>query len=241
MRPAVLPMIVVALLAGCMQSNTASRAGQTAPVQTTSMPARADTEIRPRTYPPQTNTPPVGWVAPQPAPAAAAQAAGQSDAARPAAPGAAGSASAAPVVAQASMAKPAASAAARPAGSTPQTMEMANPPIPAGYVPSVGPRPDRANAANTGAMAAPKATPGQWHAHLASHRTEEAAIQDWQRRLKNNMKAYGELEPGLIWVDLPGRGSFARLVVGEFANRAEAEALCARLRGPAQYCTPQPN
>lgn len=88
--------------------------------------------------------------------------------------------------------------------------------------------------------AAPKAAAesgnGLWRAHLASHRSEPAAINEWQELLKSNPQAYGELEPLVTWVDVSGRGSFARLTFGEFASQKEANDACAKLRGPGRYC-----
>ena len=39
-------------------------------------------------------------------------------------------------------------------------------------------------------------------------------------------------------VDIPGKGSFYRLQVGQFPNREMAEALCAKLKAQKQDCIP---
>jgi hypothetical protein len=203
--------ILIGLLTGC---DPHQRPG--ADVQPVPAGASAASDIKPRTYPAQTNTAPVGWQPPvqpparvavvSPSPPAAATAPGNGVASLPAT-------------------KP-----------PPQTLEMNNPPVPAGYVPSVGPRPE--SPGMTAGKPAPSTSAGKWHAHLASHRNEEAAIRDWQQRLKASPQVYADLEPSLVWVDLPNRGPFARLVVGEFSARAEADALCGRIRSSVRYCTP---
>lgn len=84
--------------------------------------------------------------------------------------------------------------------------------------------------------AAPSTGTGLWRAHLASHRTESAAINEWQELLKKDPKLYGEFDPAVEWVDVKDRGSFARLLVGGWPERKEADAACAKIRGPQRYC-----
>ncbi len=102
------------------------------------------------------------------------------------------------------------------------------------------PKPAPPKSAPSGMMAAakPAAPPGSglWHAHLASHRTEGAAITEWQELLKKDPKLYGQFDPMIEWVDIKDRGSFARLLIGAWAERKEADAACAKIRGPRRYC-----
>lgn len=77
---------------------------------------------------------------------------------------------------------------------------------------------------------------GLWRVHLASHRTEGAAINEWQELLKKDPRLYGAFDPKIEWVDLKDRGSFARLLLGGWPERKEADAACAKIRGPGRYC-----
>jgi hypothetical protein len=109
--------------------------------------------------------------------------------------------------------------------------------MPAGYKPSVAaPAVPVAKATAAAADKPVSASAGPWRAHLASHRTEGAAINEWQELLKRDPNLYGQFDPRIEWVDLKDRGSFARLMIGGWADRKEADAACARIRGPQRYC-----
>jgi len=160
-------------------------------------------------------------------------------------------------------AAPAATRPARavaPSGNTTATRTAAAPAtatapgLPAGYKPSPSVMDDAAKAAEqqkmaaaTGAMPEPpkmagsmkepgSVTGGLWRVHLASHRTESAAINEWQELLKANPQLYGQYDPLVSWVELQGRGSFARLELVGFPDRKAAEAACAKLRTGTRYC-----
>jgi hypothetical protein len=105
----------------------------------------------------------------------------------------------------------------------------------------------RATPAATGAAPTPPEMAGSmkdmtsvvapgWRAHLASHRTESAAINEWQELLKGNPSLYGQYDPLVEWVDTPNRGAFARLVLVGFAERKDADAACAKIRSSTRYC-----
>src|SRR5690606_9217498 len=104
--------------------------------------------------------------------------------------------------------------------------------------PATKPQPDAP--AKPPAIAAMKAMPasgsGLWHAHLASHRTEGAASREWQELLKKDPRLYGQFDTKIEWVDVKNRGSFARLLLGGWPERREADAACAKIRGPGRYC-----
>lgn len=74
-----------------------------------------------------------------------------------------------------------------------------------------------------------------WKAHLASHRTESAAINEWQELLKGNAALYGQFDPLVEWTDTQ-RGAFARLVLVGFADRKAADDACAKIRSSTRYC-----
>jgi hypothetical protein len=103
------------------------------------------------------------------------------------------------------------------------------PALPAGYVPSAAVMAGAMQDAGAAAMAG-------WRAHLASHRTESAAINEWQELLRGNPSLYGHYDPLVEWVDTPARGSFARLVLVGFAERKDADAACAKIRSSTRYC-----
>lgn len=157
-------------------------------------------------------------------------------------------------------ATPAMPAAAMPTPAMPtQAASMAAPGLPAGYRPSpsvvdnpaaamdqqktaaaAGATPDAPMAAGmmkaAGNGMTGSATTGGWRAHLASHRTEAAAINEWQELLAANPALYGQFDPQVEWADTPGRGAFARLVLTGFADRKAADDACAKLRTGTRYC-----
>ncbi|WP_374466351.1 hypothetical protein, partial [Ferrovibrio sp.] len=59
---------------------------------------------------------------------------------------------------------------------------------------------------------------------------------EWQELLKANPQLYGQYDPLVSWVELQGRGSFARLELVGFPDRKAAEAACAKLRSGSRYC-----
>lgn len=193
-------------------------------------------------YTHQGNTAPVGYQEPEKkAPADAAAAAEQ----KPQGPvpqfmPPAGTAATARQPTARNPASPAPAASAAPAA--PAIVATA-PALPSGY------RPSPAAADDPKAMAA-AATPAPgmagsmkdaagatgWRAHLASHRTESAAINEWQELLRANPSLYGQFDPQVEWVDTPQRGSFARLLLVGFAERKDADAACAKIRSSTRYC-----
>lgn len=134
------------------------------------------------------------------------------------------------------------------------TVVASVPGLPAGYTPSASVVDQPAQAAEqqtlaaaagalptppelAGSMKAGMATmpDGSWRAHLASHRTESAAINEWQELLRANPALYGQFDPQIEWVDTQ-RGSFARLLLVGFADRKAADDACAKLRSATRYC-----
>lgn len=193
----------------------------------------------------QGNTAPVGYTEPE-KPAESAVAAPAATAAMPAA-------SPAPTrTARAAPQQPAGNAAANRTAAAPAA--VAAPGLPAGYKPSPSVMDNPAQAmeqqkmaAATGAIPEPpkmagsmkepgSVTGGSWRVHLASHRTESAAINEWQELLKANPQLYSQYDPLVSWVELQGRGSFARLELVGFPDRKAAEAACAKLRTGTRYC-----
>jgi len=202
----------------------------------------------------QTDTPPVGYKEPEQA--APVQAAAPAPVTPAAAPRTATAPAARPTAPVATPAPAPAAATANPAAMTPAASSATAASLPAGYTPSpsVVDRPaDAAEqqklAAATGAQPTPPELPamagsmkggaamtGGWKAHLASHRTESAAINEWQELLKGNPALYGQFDPLVEWTDTQ-RGPFARLVLVGFADRKAADEACAKVRSSTRYCT----
>lgn len=195
--------------------------------------------IQPRSYPEQTNTTPVGWVSPEERAAQEKAAEERRAAERKAAEERAAQAAAAPPPQPARNTRSSQQGGTRTAAASPAPNASAGsrqkPPSAQGQ--ASGQAAATKPAESMTAAATPNPYAGRWHAHLASHRSEEAAINDWQARLKANPQVYAELEPAILWVDLPNRGSYARLVAGNYASKAEADAACAKITGPGRYCT----
>ncbi|MFC3676861.1 SPOR domain-containing protein [Ferrovibrio xuzhouensis] len=197
----------------------------------------------------QDNTPPVGYkpeeqASAQPLPVAPAMA----KAAPPAAPKAAPPATA---MAKPPVAAPPAAMAKPPVTAPPPTMPPPPAGLPAGYRPSPSAVDHPPAGAPPAAMAAAQAIPpatmkdegaamhhDAWRAHLASYRSEEEAIAGWEILLKADPKLYGRFDPRIEWAEIPNRGSYARLTMGEFADRKAAEAACETVRNPRRYCAP---
>lgn len=204
----------------------------------------------------QGNTLPVDYKEPEkPAPAdGAAPAAMTAPGATPA-PGATSAPASKPPIPVVRGAAPAGAAAPATAMAPATPAVVASvPALPAGYKPSPAAADDprlaaeqQQMAAATGAQPTPPAMAGNmkdmaaagvsgWRAHLASHRTESAAINEWQELLRANQALYGQFDPQVEWVDTPARGSFARLVLVGFAERKDADAACAKIRSSTRYC-----
>jgi hypothetical protein len=90
------------------------------------------------------------------------------------------------------------------------------------------------NALLTRTAAAPAA--GSFAIHLASARDPALVAGEWQRLARRHPSLAG-LEPRPpVMIEVPGRGTFYRVVGGVFATRSEAVAACDRLRAQNQYC-----
>ncbi|MCB2109139.1 MAG: SPOR domain-containing protein, partial [Rhodobacteraceae bacterium] len=73
--------------------------------------------------------------------------------------------------------------------------------------------------------------------HLASFRTEEAAMRGWEQALAKNQALLANLRPVIRKADLgPQQGLFYRLMIGPFASLTDAEATCIELKKSDQFC-----
>jgi hypothetical protein len=201
----------------------------------------------------QSNTTPVNYQDPEKL-AAEAEAADRLAAAKAPSPGSKPPAPAQRIQAGRATSPAASTSSAAPMPAAAPIVVASAPALPAGYTPSPSAVDDPARAqelqkmaAATGAQPTPPtmagsmkdvntATTAGWRAHLASHRTESAAINEWQELLRGNPSLYGQYDPLVEWVDTPSRGAFARLVLVGFAERKDADAACAKIRSSTRYC-----
>jgi len=79
---------------------------------------------------------------------------------------------------------------------------------------------------------------GGFHVHLASEKSVEAAMADWQDLKVRFPDLLAGLTPALATLDLGSAGTYYQLLAGPMGGEAEADILCARLQPQGQYCTP---
>lgn len=114
--------------------------------------------------------------------------------------------------------------ATKPAASASEQQVAAVPPISEPPPASVAP------------VAPPTATPGAFQIQLASARSEQGAMGEWNRISAKNKDALGELTPNVARVDLGEKGVFFRLRAGPVADRAAADSICAALSAQNVGC-----
>lgn len=85
---------------------------------------------------------------------------------------------------------------------------------------------------------APATFAGGFHVHLASEKSVEAAMADWQDLKVRFPDLLAGLTPALATLDLGNAGTYYQLLAGPLGGEAQADILCARLQPQGQYCTP---
>ena len=84
---------------------------------------------------------------------------------------------------------------------------------------------------------APRLT-GAYAVQLAAVRAADQVSGEWQRLVRRYPDLNGlELQPAQS-VEVKGKGTFYRVIAGPLATRAEAQALCARLKKAGAFCRP---
>lgn len=78
--------------------------------------------------------------------------------------------------------------------------------------------------------------PDGWWLQLASLDSPERALWEWNRRTEAAGGRLDGLAPTVVQAEIENRGTFYRLWVGPFENRADAGRLCARIEGPQEPC-----
>lgn len=86
------------------------------------------------------------------------------------------------------------------------------------------------------AAAPPAAPAGSFLIQLASARSEEGALGEWNRIIAKNKDVLAGLTPSVAKVDLGDKGVFFRLRAGPLADRAAADSLCASLSSQNVGC-----
>lgn len=107
--------------------------------------------------------------------------------------------------------------------------------VPAETAPSAPPEPEVVASANQGA--ALDFARG-FHVHLASEKSVEAAMADWDELRARFPDLLAGLTPALATLDLGSAGTYYQLLAGPMGGEADADILCARLQPQGQYCTP---
>jgi len=77
---------------------------------------------------------------------------------------------------------------------------------------------------------------GAFQVQLASARSEQGAMGEWNRIVGKNKDALGGLTPNVARVDLGEKGVFFRLRAGPLADKAAADSLCAALSAQNVGC-----
>lgn len=111
---------------------------------------------------------------------------------------------------------PIATAPAKPAAESPSA-------------PAETPAPAQVAAAPPVAAVPPAALAGAFQIQLASARSEQGAMAEWNRIVGKNKDALAGLTPTVARVDLGEKGVFYRLRAGPLADKAAADALCGAL------------
>lgn len=94
------------------------------------------------------------------------------------------------------------------------------------------------SAASSGSQTGVATLAGGFHVHLASERSVEAALADWQSLRARFPGLLAGLTPALATLDLGSAGTYYQLLAGPVGGEADADILCARLQPQGQYCTP---
>jgi hypothetical protein len=75
--------------------------------------------------------------------------------------------------------------------------------------------------------------------HLASLRTQDAAEKGWASLRRAYGKLLGDLKADFQKIDVPGKGTFYRIVAGPLKNPQDAQSLCRQLKAARHnFCEP---
>ena len=100
------------------------------------------------------------------------------------------------------------------------------------------PKPTPAVVKTTKVATPAKAADGIWSAQLMSSSTREAVEKAWPSILAKNKALLSNMSYQIAKADIPGKGTFYRLRVGNFKTRDMANELCTKLKARKQDCIP---
>lgn len=79
---------------------------------------------------------------------------------------------------------------------------------------------------------------GKWSAQLLSGTKKDAVEKAWPQILAKHKALLSDMSYAIIKADIPGKGTYYRLRVGNFQTRDQANALCKKLKARKQDCVP---
>ena len=88
------------------------------------------------------------------------------------------------------------------------------------------------------AQKAVASTKGKWSAQLLSGTKKEAVEKAWPQILAKHKALLSDMSYAVVKADIPGKGTYYRLRVGNFQTRDQANALCKKLKARKQDCVP---
>lgn len=103
---------------------------------------------------------------------------------------------------------------------------------------ATAPKPTASSVKTTKVATAAKAADGIWSAQLMSSSTREAVEKAWPTILAKNKALLSNMSYQIAKADIPGKGTFYRLRVGNFKTRDMANELCTKLKARKQDCIP---
>lgn len=79
---------------------------------------------------------------------------------------------------------------------------------------------------------------GKWSAQLLSGTKKESVEKAWPQILAKNKALLSNMSYAIVKADIPGKGTYYRLRVGNFQTREQANTLCKKLKARKQDCVP---
>lgn len=79
---------------------------------------------------------------------------------------------------------------------------------------------------------------GIWRAQLFSSNNKNSVEKAWTGILSKNKDLLSDMSYEIVKANIPGKGAFYRLKVGQFQTRAMAESFCTKLQSRKQDCIP---
>jgi cell division septation protein DedD len=107
---------------------------------------------------------------------------------------------------------------------------------PAAPVQPVTPKPEPAQITTPPAETAPAAEPTGVQIQLGSFPNAALAASAWSKIKSSNQELLADHSPAFAQAEIPGKGTWFRLRVGGFADKAAAKAVCEQLQASGQAC-----